>query len=51
MDDKTKRLTMRRLLKLAYHRGSDPKKPLPGPLFDITVVGLFVFLAIGLALS
>ena len=51
MENKTTRSKMRRLLKLAYHPGSNPKKPLPGPLYDLTVVGLFVFLAIGLALS
>ena len=51
MENKTSRLSARRLLQLAYHRGNDPKKPLPGPLFDLTVVGLFVFLAIGVAIA
>jgi hypothetical protein len=39
------------LLRLAYHPGRNPKKPLPGPLYDVTVVGLLVFFAIGYALS
>jgi hypothetical protein len=51
MENTTKRLTVRRLLKLAYHPGRDPKAPLPGPLFDLTVVGLFLFLALGYALA
>ena len=51
MENKTTRSKVRRLLKLAYHPGSNPKKPLPGPLYDLTVVGLFVFLAIGYALA
>ena len=42
---------VRRLLKLAYHRGNDPKRPLPGPLFDLTVVGLFLFLGIGFLMA
>lgn len=38
---------MRTGVKLAYHPGKDPKKPLPGPFFDLSVVGLFLFLGIG----
>lgn len=39
------------LLRLAYHPGRNPRQPLPGPLYDLTVVGLLVFLAIGYTLS
>lgn len=39
------------LARLAYHPGKNPKRPMPGPLFDLSVVGLFVFLAVGYALT
>jgi len=42
---------MKKGLKLAYHPGKDPKRPLPGPFFDLSVVGLFVVLATGYFLS
>jgi len=51
MDNKAKPWTLNRLVRLAYHPGSNPKKPLPGPFFDLTVVGLFLVLAVGYALT
>ncbi len=47
MDKQKKPLGVRRLVKLAYHPGSNPKRPLPGPLYDLTVVGMFVVLGLG----
>ena len=51
MDNRTKGPGPRPLPELAYDRGNRPKEPLPGPLFDLSVVGLLLFLAIGYALS
>ncbi len=38
-------------LTLSYLPGKNPKRPLPGPYFDATVVGLFVIFGLGYALS
>ena len=38
-------------LRLAYHPGRNPRKRLPGPLFDASLLGLFAFLAVGYALA
>ena len=43
----TTRPGLRRCLRIAYAPSKNPKRPLPGPLHDAVVVGLFLFLAIG----
>jgi hypothetical protein len=51
MDTRTKHPSVRRLLKLAYHRGRNPKRPLPGPFHDLVVVTLFVIFGVGYLFS
>ena len=42
---------MRKGIRLAYHPGKNPKRPLPGPFFDLSVVGLFVIFGLGYLFS
>lgn len=51
MESSRKPTGVRELFAIAYAPSKNPKKALPGPLFDLSVVGLFLFLAIGYALT
>jgi len=51
MKDSTTRPGLRRCIRIAYAPSKNPKRPLPGPLHDAVVVGLFLFLAIGYSLT
>jgi hypothetical protein len=51
MDTSTSSSAVGRLFAIAYAPSKNPKRPLPGPLFDLSVVGLFFFVAIGYALT
>jgi hypothetical protein len=51
MDASTTRPGVRRFFAIAYAPSKNPKRSLPGPLFDLSVVGLFFFVAIGYALT
>src|SRR5687767_329758 len=42
---------VRWLKKYAYSPGSNPRRPLPGPLYDLVVLGLFLFLGLGLLVA
>jgi hypothetical protein len=42
---------VRRFFAIAYAPGNTRKRALPGPLFDLSVVGMFFFVAVGYALT
>ena len=51
MDDKKTSSALRRAIRLAYAQPDDkqrkyPRQSLPGPLFDATVIGLFLVLVV-----
>jgi hypothetical protein len=51
MDNKAVPWTFKRLVELAYHPHGRKKTPRwwPGPAYDLTVAGVFLFLAIAYA--
>lgn len=51
MEASTSSSGVRRFFAIAYAPSNTRKRALPGPLFDLSVVGLFIFVALGYALT